>query len=125
MSQNPGTTSAIASKLLQRKWRQDDVDKHYMRLYNTKPLVDTSNSNNIDNFPHLINKPKPRLLKEGKSSHPTIRILNRYFLERGAQIEKDNLKLFNKMRQIIKTKHSTWRNNHIRKSSSVLSSRLT
>ena len=65
MSQHTNPNNAVASKLLQRKWRQDDVDRHYHRLYNTKPLVDTSNGNHIDNFPHLINKPKTRQLKEG------------------------------------------------------------
>jgi len=36
--------------------------------------------------------------------------------ERGAQIEKDNLALFHKMREIIKTSNQAWRSNLIRKS---------
>ena len=30
--------------------------------------------------------------------------------ERATEIEKNNLNLFNKMRAIIRTKHTTWRN---------------
>ena len=33
-----------------------------------------------------------------------------FSLERATEIEKNNLNLFNKMRAIIRTKHSTWRN---------------
>ena len=31
-------------------------------------------------------------------------------VDRATEIEKNNLNLFNKMRAIIRTKHSTWRN---------------
>jgi len=31
-------------------------------------------------------------------------------IDRASEIEKNNLNLFNKMRAIIRTNHSTWRN---------------
>ena len=54
-----------ASKLLTRKWRQDDVDRHYMRLHNTKPIISSHNPNDLSNYPFLTNKPKQKMKNEG------------------------------------------------------------
>lgn len=53
------------SKLLQRKWREDDTQKHYRRLYNIKPITNSFPNKNQDDFAFLKNKAKQKQIKEG------------------------------------------------------------
>lgn len=58
------TAEITAHKLLTRKWREENIHKHYGRLNEAKPIVETRNTGNY--FPHLITKPKTRQIEEGK-----------------------------------------------------------
>ena len=51
-----------ANKQLTRKWREENLHRHYNRLNQSKPMV---NTRNIVNFPHLVTKPKKNQLHEG------------------------------------------------------------
>ena len=55
MSMNQPPT---AHKLLTRKWREENINKHYHRINAVQPVVETRNNNNY--FPHLVTKPKTR-----------------------------------------------------------------
>ena len=54
------------NKLLQRKWQDDDTQKHYQRLANIKPITNSFNVN-IDDYAFIKNKPKTKQIKEGNS----------------------------------------------------------
>ena len=53
-----------AHKLLTRKWREESITKHYHRINDVRPVVESRNTKNY--FPHLVTKPKTRQLIEGK-----------------------------------------------------------
>ena len=56
-----------AHKLLTRKWREENINKHYHRINDVRPVVECHNTSNY--FPHLVSKPKTRQMNEGKSFH--------------------------------------------------------
>ena len=54
-----------ANKQLTRKWREENLPRHYNRLNQTRPQV---NCHNTVNFPHLVTKPKKTQQIEGKQT---------------------------------------------------------
>ena len=42
------------------------MDRHYLRLYNTKPIIASHNPNDLSSYPHLTTRPKQKLIKERK-----------------------------------------------------------
>jgi hypothetical protein len=59
------TQLPCSNKLLQRKWQQDDTARHYSRLNNVKPIVESFTNSKV-NLSFIKNNPKLKKLKEGK-----------------------------------------------------------
>ena len=58
-----GQKEVTAHRMLTRKWREVDLQRHYERVNQTRAQV---SCHNTTNFPHLIVKPKKIQLSEGK-----------------------------------------------------------